>query len=161
MRQSKSVITLLSQFRQRWWIYVIATIYISLAKLTYRLIHECIAKLKILIMAMVNRCVWNDDWFAFIQSLNCEVNKTIHEFVFDFKFINDNHEQEFVYIYILYDIVSCLVIYHIIPNNSHLHDDVIKWKRFPHVSPLTGEFPSQMPVKRSLMFSFICAWINS
>ena len=27
-------------------------------------------------------------------------------------------------------------------------------------SPVTGEFPSQRPVTRTLMFSFICAWIN-
>ena len=27
-------------------------------------------------------------------------------------------------------------------------------------SPVTGEFPSQRPVTRSLMFSLICAWIN-
>ena len=27
-------------------------------------------------------------------------------------------------------------------------------------SPVTGEFPSQRPVTRALMISFICAWIN-
>ena len=27
-------------------------------------------------------------------------------------------------------------------------------------SPVTGEFPAQRPVTRSLMFSLICAWIN-
>ena len=27
-------------------------------------------------------------------------------------------------------------------------------------SPATGEFPSQRPVTRSLMFSFICTWTN-
>ena len=28
-------------------------------------------------------------------------------------------------------------------------------------SPVTGKFPSQRPVTRSLMFSFICVWINA
>ena len=28
-------------------------------------------------------------------------------------------------------------------------------------SPVTGEFPAQRPVTRALMFSLICAWINS
>ena len=28
-------------------------------------------------------------------------------------------------------------------------------------SPVTGGFPAQRPVTRALMFSFICAWINS
>ena len=27
-------------------------------------------------------------------------------------------------------------------------------------SPVTGEFPAQRPVTKSLMFSFICVWIN-
>ena len=41
--------------------------------------------------------------------------------------------------------------------NSWFHDDVIKWKHFPRYwlaicvanSPVTGEFPAQMPVTRS------------
>ena len=47
-----------------------------------------------------------------------------------------------------------------------IHDDVIKWKRFPRYwplcgnSPVTGEFPSHTPLTRSLIFSLICAWIN-
>ena len=28
-------------------------------------------------------------------------------------------------------------------------------------SPVTGEFPAQKPMTRSLMFSLICAWINT
>ena len=46
------------------------------------------------------------------------------------------------------------------------HDDVIKWKHFPRNWPLCGEFtgpgefPSQRPVTRSLMFTLICVWIN-
>ena len=52
----------------------------------------------------------------------------------------------------------------------HGHDDVIKWKHFPcywpfvrgiHRSPVTGEFPTQRAVTRSLMFSLICAWDDS
>ena len=27
-------------------------------------------------------------------------------------------------------------------------------------SPVTGEFPSQRPVREALMYSFICAWTN-
>ena len=40
--------------------------------------------------------------------------------------------------------------------SSFLHDDVIKWKHFPRYwlfvgnSPVTGEFPAQGPVTRSL-----------
>ena len=47
------------------------------------------------------------------------------------------------------------------------HDDVIKWNHFSALltlcarnSPVTGEFPSQRPVMRSLMFSLIRAWTN-
>ena len=53
---------------------------------------------------------------------------------------------------------------------SKAHDDVIKWKHFPrywpfvraiHRSPVTGEFPSQMPKTRSFNFFFlICDRIN-
>ena len=50
--------------------------------------------------------------------------------------------------------------------NNSLHDDVIKWKRFPRYWPLCGEFPghrwipSQRPVTQSFDVSFICAWID-
>ena len=42
-----------------------------------------------------------------------------------------------------------------------MHDDVIKWKRFPHYCPLcgefTGQFPAQMPVTRSFdVFFDLC-----
>ena len=38
------------------------------------------------------------------------------------------------------------------------HDDVIKWKHFPRYWPfVTGEFPSQGPVTRSVDVSLICA----
>ena len=43
-----------------------------------------------------------------------------------------------------------------------LHDDVIKWKHFPHywpfVSPVTSPHKGQWP--EALMCSLICAWIN-
>ena len=48
------------------------------------------------------------------------------------------------------------------------HDDVIKWKHFPHYwsflcwgnSPVTGELTSQGPVTRSFEFSSLCGWTN-
>ena len=48
----------------------------------------------------------------------------------------------------------------------YLHYDVMKWKLFPVTGPLCGEFtghgefPTQRPVTRSLMYFFMCAWIN-
>ena len=59
-----------------------------------------------------------------------------------------------------------------IPNLLHIwicnhHDDVIKWKHFPHYwpfvrwnSPVAGEFPAQRPMTHSFDVFFICAWIN-
>ena len=49
-----------------------------------------------------------------------------------------------------------------------IHDDVIKLKHFPRnwpfvqgMSPVSGEFPAQMPVIcGALIFSLICVWIN-
>ena len=48
------------------------------------------------------------------------------------------------------------------------HDDVIKWKNFPHYWPfcmgnslVTSEFPAQRPVTQSFDVFFICAWMNS
>ena len=47
-----------------------------------------------------------------------------------------------------------------------LHDDVIKWKYFPCYcplwgeSPVTGGFPSQKSVTRSLILSLMCAWTD-
>ena len=48
-----------------------------------------------------------------------------------------------------------------------LHDDVIKWKHFPHYWPFVRGIhrsPVNSPHKgqwrRALMFSFICVWIN-
>ena len=44
------------------------------------------------------------------------------------------------------------------------HEDVIKWKHFPrycpYCPPVTGEFPTQRPVTRNLMFFLICSWIS-
>ena len=34
------------------------------------------------------------------------------------------------------------------------HDDVIKWKHFPHYWPLCGEFPGEFPAQRPVMRSF-------
>ena len=59
-------------------------------------------------------------------------------------------------------------IYHILLNIYYIswrfHDDVIKWKHFPrycpYCPPVTGEFPTQRPVTRNLMFSLICSWIS-
>ena len=46
--------------------------------------------------------------------------------------------------------------------NFFFHDDVIKWNNFPRYWPfVTGEFPAQRPVTRSLMFSLISTRINS
>ena len=62
-------------------------------------------------------------------------------------------------------ISSCISIKRIMIHYGIYHDDVIKWKHFPHYwpfvggggihrSPVPGEFPAQRPVTRSLMFFF-------
>ena len=56
-----------------------------------------------------------------------------------------------------------------VPNHGKVwtHDDVIKWKHSVLLgicagnSSVTGEFPTQRPVTRNLVFSLICAWINA
>ena len=48
------------------------------------------------------------------------------------------------------------------------HDDVVQWKHWFSAllaicagnSPVSGEFPAQRPVTRSLTISLICVWIN-
>ena len=59
------------------------------------------------------------------------------------------------------DIIHCIV-----------EEDEIRWQRHQMeqfsalldlcagTSPVTGEFPTQRPMTRSLMFCLICAWIN-
>ena len=39
------------------------------------------------------------------------------------------------------------------------HDDIMKWKHFPHYWPLCGKFTGHW-WRGTLMFSLICAWIN-
>ena len=49
----------------------------------------------------------------------------------------------------------------------HIHDDIIKWKHFPHYWPFVQGIyrsPVNSPLKgqwrKALMFSLICAWLN-
>ena len=53
-------------------------------------------------------------------------------------------------------------------HGSHNHDDVIKWKHFPHYWPFVRvihRWPVNSPHKSqwrgALMFSLICAWTNN
>ena len=51
-----------------------------------------------------------------------------------------------------------------IKNNNqwaHVHDDVIKWKHFPRYWPFVLGIHQKGQWRRALMFSLICAWINS
>ena len=45
-----------------------------------------------------------------------------------------------------------------------IHDDIIKWKHFPHYWPFVMNSPVNSPHKgqwrEALMFSLICAWTN-
>ena len=50
---------------------------------------------------------------------------------------------------------------------GHYHDDVIKWKHFPHYWPFVrgihqslGNSPHKGQWRRTLIFSLICAWTN-
>ena len=52
-------------------------------------------------------------------------------------------------------------------SDTHMHDDVIKWKHFPHCWPFVQGIhrsPVNSPHKGqwrgALMFSLICVWIN-
>ena len=67
-----------------------------------------------------------------------------------------------------------MLIHRQIPHQTYLwiktfwfrntHDDVIKWKPFPHYWPFMllahREIPAQRPVTRIFKFSLICPWTN-
>ena len=67
--------------------------------------------------------------------------------------------------------LRCCSYFRLLFGNSHccfIHDDVIKWKPFPRYSPFVRgirRWPVNSPHKGqwhgALMFSLICAWINS
>ena len=70
----------------------------------------------------------------------------------------------------LYDAVrhSAIMTWKCFPHNCPLHDYIIKWKHFPHYWPFVWGIqwslvnsPQKRQWSRALMFSLICAWINS